>query len=104
VAMDPSWSTVHHAWIWHDGGRFFGVPASNFAGWFVTAYLYYFVFAMYCRMKAAPVVRRMLRNFWAMPAVVYLTCAVGNLLVVAAPLAPSTVADALGRRWVTSDI
>src|SRR5262249_47270125 len=49
VAMDPFWSTIHHVWIWHDGGRFLGVPVSNFAGWFLTATLYYFAFAMYCR-------------------------------------------------------
>ena len=103
LAMDPFWSTVHHAWIWQDGGGFFGVPASNFAGWFLTAALYYFAFAMYCRIQSPPL-RAMGRNFWLLPALVYLICALGNLLVLAALLAPPVVTDASGRQWATSNI
>ena len=33
LAMDPVWSTIVHAWIWRDGGAYFGVPISNFLGW-----------------------------------------------------------------------
>lgn len=97
LAMDPDWSTVYHVWIWHDGGRFFGVPASNFAGWFLTATLYYFVFAVYCRRQPAGLAAG--RYFWSLPALVYLICALGNLLVLPAPLAPSVVTDAVGRQW-----
>lgn len=35
VAMDPSRATVARAWIWHEGGGYFGVPLQNFAGWFL---------------------------------------------------------------------
>jgi putative membrane protein len=35
VAMDPSRATVSHAWIWHEGGAYFGVPFKNFVGWFL---------------------------------------------------------------------
>lgn len=33
LSMDPARATVHQAWIWHDGGAYFGVPFVNFAGW-----------------------------------------------------------------------
>ena len=104
VAMDPFWSTVHHVWIWHDGGGFFGVPASNFAGWFLTANLYYFAFAMYCRTTAPPIARCGVSPFLSLPAVLYLICALGNVLVVGAPLASLVVTDASGRTWRTSHI
>ena len=35
LSMDPARATVAQAWIWHDGGAYFGVPLVNFAGWFL---------------------------------------------------------------------
>lgn len=35
LSMDPSRATISLAWIWHDGGAYFGVPFVNFAGWFL---------------------------------------------------------------------
>lgn len=46
LCMDPSRATVHHAWIWHDGGSYFGVPFVNFLGWFLTVYLIFQAFAL----------------------------------------------------------
>jgi uncharacterized membrane protein len=47
VVMDPPLSTISKAWIWHDGGAHFGVPLSNYAGWFLTSWLFYQAFALY---------------------------------------------------------
>ena len=52
-AMDPVWSTVMHAWIWLQGGAYFGVPLSNFAGWYITVYIFYQLFAVYLRHGSA---------------------------------------------------
>ena len=38
MSMDPARSTLHEAWIWHDGGAYFGVPFENFMGWFLCVY------------------------------------------------------------------
>lgn len=32
LSMDAIWSTLDRAWIWRNGGMFFGVPLSNFSG------------------------------------------------------------------------
>lgn len=53
LALDPSGATIARAWIWHDGGTFFGVPASNFFGWMLTAGLFYLAFALYLRRSDA---------------------------------------------------
>lgn len=53
-AQDPVWSTLLHAWQWHDGGPWFGVPLSNYFGWFLTVFLIYLAFGLYLR----PMVRR----------------------------------------------
>jgi putative membrane protein len=49
LVMDAPSATVSKAWVWHDGGAFFGVPASNFFGWLLTAWLFYLAFALYLR-------------------------------------------------------
>jgi len=51
LALDPTSSTVNHAWIWENGGGFFGVPLVNFLGWTFTVYLFMQVFALYLRYR-----------------------------------------------------
>ena len=47
LSTDPVlWSTIMHAWIWRDGGAYFGVPVSNFLGWYLTVYVIYQCFAL----------------------------------------------------------
>ena len=41
VGMDPYSSTVQRLWVWRDGGGLFGVPLSNFLGWFLTVFLFF---------------------------------------------------------------
>ena len=47
LSMDPIWSNFVHGWIWHEGGAYYGVPVSNFLGWYLTVYLIYQSFALY---------------------------------------------------------
>lgn len=46
LSMDPSRATMSQAWIWHDGGSYFGVPFVNFMGWYLTVYLIFQVLAL----------------------------------------------------------
>ena len=103
LSMDPNWSTLDHVWVWKEGGAYFGVPLSNFFGWFLTAYTYYLAFALYCRTQpilATPPAE----GRWAPAILLYATCALGNLLILQLPMAPSVVADATGKQWLTADI
>jgi len=47
LTFDPVASTLARSWIWHDGGAYFGVPVSNFLGWYLTVYLFFQLFALY---------------------------------------------------------
>jgi uncharacterized membrane protein len=103
LSMDPSWSTLDRAWIWQDGGRYFGVPVSNFFGWFLTAYFYYQAFALYCR--ANPIPSGPSRQRLWLPAILfYAVCGLGNVLILKLPTAPPVVTDAAGKQWLTADI
>jgi len=103
LSMEADWSTVDRAWIWRDGGLYFGVPLSNFFGWYLTAYLFFQAFALYCRAHGAQSIP-LSSHFWRMPILMYGICAAGNLLILRLPMAPPIVSDATGRGWVTMDI
>jgi putative membrane protein len=103
LSMDPIWSMLDQAWIWQVGGGFFGVPLSNFFGWFLTAYLYYQAFALYCCAASLPTVLAG-PSFWRPTILMYAVCALGNLLTLLQPMAPPVVTDAAGKRWLTADI
>lgn len=47
LSMDPARATVHQAWIWHDGGAYFGVPFKNFAGWFLCVVTIFAAFTLW---------------------------------------------------------
>jgi len=103
LAMDPDWSTIDRAWIWRDGGAFFGVPVSNYFGWALTAYLFYQAFALYCR-RCRVVPAAASPSLWRTAILFYAVCATGNLLVLRQPMAPAVVTDATGTSWRTADI
>jgi uncharacterized membrane protein len=104
LAMDPVWSHIDHAWIWRDGGAWFGVPIASFFGWFLTTWLFCQSFALRLRTepaKTAPAA-------WNRLAIgVYAIAAAGNLLL-AVPSAlpgsvPATISDSARRHWHTAD-
>lgn len=47
MVIDPHMSTVHHHWIWEEGGAYWGVPLSNYLGWYLCVYTMYQIFALY---------------------------------------------------------
>jgi uncharacterized membrane protein len=47
VCMDPLSSTIDSLWVWRDGGPYFGVPLSNYFGWFLVVYILFQLFAIY---------------------------------------------------------
>ena len=103
VSMDSIWATLDKAWIWRDGGIYFGVPISNFLGWYLTAYLFYQAFALYLRASQAMTKHAPLK-LWRTPVLIYGICALGNLLVFRKGLFAPTGMDATGKVWITGDI
>jgi putative membrane protein len=48
VVMDPVNSLIKSLWFWADRGVYFGVPMSNFFGWFLCVFTFYFPFTLWC--------------------------------------------------------
>jgi uncharacterized membrane protein len=101
LSMDPVWANIEHAWVWRDGGAWFGVPISNFLGWYLTVYTFYQAFALDLRHRTAvPIPLKQ----WRMPILFYGACAAGNLLLAFPSWIPKTVTDSSGRQWMGSEI
>jgi putative membrane protein len=98
-AQDPTWANFVHGWQWHEGGAYFGVPLSNFAGWYLTVYLIYQSFSLAVRWKSGPFPA----SFWRTAILFYAVSAAGNLLV-PGPRGVTTVTDAAGTVWPVSGI
>lgn len=102
LAMDPVWATILHAWIWVDGGAYFGVPVSNFLGWYFNVYVMYQLFALYLRwwaIQGGPLPA----GYWRVAVVFYAVCAAGNMFL-AVPRRVGVVSDPTGVQWRVSGI
>jgi uncharacterized membrane protein len=102
LAMDPVWANIDHAWIWFQGGAWFGVPVGNYFGWFLTNWVGYQAVALWLRRRTISAAS--VPPAWNRLAVLmYAVTAAGNLFL-AVPSAlpasiPATIADAAGRHW-----
>jgi putative membrane protein len=103
LAQDPVWGTILHAWKWRDGGPWFGVPVSNFFGWYLTVFLIYLAFAFYLHRWPPAPASSPLPSRWP-SAIFYGLCAAGNVLQVFARPALPVVQDATGKVWQVADI
>ena len=107
LTFDPRASTIQHMWIWEQGGGYFGVPLTNYLGWFFTVYVFYQLFALYLRLRTASVQAQELtfkKSYYAQAIAQY--AAVGLTFVLAYVVGgPNmTVTDAANVTWQTRSI
>lgn len=103
AVMDPASSTLGRAWVWYEGGGYFGVPLSNFLGWLLVTWLYFQAFAIfaYKRRNRAPHPSRR-RRFWTFPILLYLAAGLCHLPPLLA--SDARLVDAGGRAWSAADL
>ena len=101
LSMEAVWADVDRGWVWRDGGPYFGVPIGNFLGWFLTAYIFYQLFALYLR-EREPVPAR--ASHWLLAILFYALSALGNLLMIAPSSLGNVFVDATGKRWMIANI
>ena len=107
LTFDPIASTILHSWIWLQGGSYYGVPFSNFIGWFFTVYVFFQLFALYLKSRPnvyARVKPEISKGYWLQAATFY--GITGFTAVMSALVLPAddTIADATGALWHIQDI
>ena len=106
LSFDPIFSTINHAWIWLDGGSYFGVPISNFLGWLLTTFVFFQLFALY--LNGRPAIQAAADQPARLPSLqailFYGLIAVGYLLNNLTRDMRGTVTDAAGMVWRVQDI
>jgi uncharacterized membrane protein len=103
LSQDPVWATILHCWIWMQGGAYFGVPVSNFFGWYLAAYVIFQLFALCLRGRSSNS-EPLSRSYWYQALLFFGVSAAGNLLLVIPRAGLSVVSDPTGRLWRVSDI
>lgn len=107
LTIDPSRSTISKCWIWLDGGAYFGVPLSNFAGWFFTVYLIFQSFALCLWLsgnKNEGSQQVQAKSYWLQAALMYGLVGLFPLLTLLKMPDNIPIADATGKIWFTGDI
>ena len=105
LTFDPVASTIAQSWVWHDGGAYFGVPVSNFLGWYLTVYLFFQTFALYrsrrpTRPQPAASGAPIAANFWWPALVMYAATALRPVVTLLfLPPGPPTITDQAGVIW-----
>lgn len=104
LSMDPSRATINQAWIWHDGGAYFGVPFVNFVGWFLCVATIFSAFAFW--LSRSNIEKVIAPNKNAQAQCLGLYGALFAEFVSFAIFAPTTgtVTDAVGQQWNLRDI
>ncbi len=104
LSLDPIASTINHAWIWTQGGGYFGVPISNFLGWSLTVYIFFQLFAIYLRQRGSDDLSRALPiTHYLQIILVYMSTGVGFVIDHLVSI-NMHVTDAVGQVWRTRDI
>jgi putative membrane protein len=105
LCMDPVHSTIDGAWIWRDGGGYFGVPLVNFLGWYLCVLTIYLVFALYLRRSPDWTRAGNLseRSTWILPTLMY-GAAMLRMWIDPLTVSSAQVTSHDGHVWWTGDV
>jgi uncharacterized membrane protein len=103
LTIDPMMSTINGSWVWHNGGSYFGVPVSNFMGWYLTVYVFFQCFALYARRRSASHTK--MPGYWATPLFAYTSIIIAPVLGLLLSTGRAAVlTDPAGHQWQAQDI
>ena len=80
MVIDPylSGPTVN-AWVWEDGGPYFGIPIHNFLGWIVTTFTIYTIYRIF-ENRTKPIEFKINNDFSTLPVGAYGLMLIANLI------------------------
>jgi len=106
LTFDPTASTIKQFWIWEQGGGYFGVPLTNYVGWFFTVYVFLQLFALFLRSWGAAdaEARPLPASYYAQAVISYAVVGLTAVLSYIVFTGNTVVTDAAGVVWQTRSI
>jgi uncharacterized membrane protein len=106
LCFDPMFSTIDHRWIWEQGGGYFGVPLTNYLGWFFTVYVFFQLFALYLRSRkvGSGEILVLPRSYFFQAVIMYAVTGLGFIVGYLVGGGNTAVTDAAGTVWWTGNI
>jgi putative membrane protein len=106
LTFDPTASTIKNFWIWEQGGGYFGVPLTNYVGWFFTVYVFLQLFALFLRYRSAAHVESppLPASYYAQAVISYAVVGLTAVLSYLVFAGNTVVTDAAGVVWQTRSI
>lgn len=83
LVTDPQASTIASSWVWRNGGNYYGVPVSNFAGWVLVVYVFMQIFTLFIANKNLDISKDNItskKTYWLEAVIIYLFMGLGVLL------------------------
>ena len=108
VGIDSISSTVRNAWVWEEGGGVFGVPFTNYLGWWFVTWSFFQVFALVLAVRQT---RRPARTTDGLPRIshlqpvlLYMMFGISSIFAFLGFTDAETVVDTTGMAWSTPAI
>lgn len=93
LVIDPILSgPAVRAWVWEEGGPYFGIPAQNYTGWMLTTFTVYMLYRLYERHQGGQPASSLPVSVAALPVIAYAAMMLSNLLSGGAPEAVRMIA------------
>lgn len=108
VGIDSISSTVRNAWVWEDGGGVFGVPFTNYLGWWFVTWSFFQVFALVLAIRqtrrTAETTAGLPRISHLQPVLIYMMFGISSVFTFLGFPEGDTVVDATDMAWSTPAI
>jgi putative membrane protein len=84
LTVDPISATLQGLWVWTYPGPFFGIPISNYLGWFLVVFIFFQILGVYLSKhdlnKPDKALKIFNKPFWSEAPVIYGIMALGTIL------------------------
>jgi uncharacterized membrane protein len=103
VGNDSVASTVGHTWVWENGGGLFGVPYTNYLGWWLVTYSFFQVFALIIALSSGT--RTVEAGAQLPPVIIYLSLGLSSVsYFIGVASSAELVKDQAGVSWSLSHL
>lgn len=103
LTLDPAVSTLGGWWVWEKGGGLFGVPLSNYLGWYLTVFAFMQIFSVYLVMWGPQAPAAQPKGYYMQAVAMYAVVAL-QFVVNYAVNGSEHIVDPAGVTWRSGDL